>query len=325
MPSLRFRPAFVYQAASAHLDVLFEAYFPAILTRQKPAYCGIMAPSRRPWCTDSSMNRMTALPALDSTGPLGHSSNSPRTRRRSAPHSRGSRLVARPSALRPLMMRWARLGVAVLPTPGSPVSTRLFTLITPLRGPEYVDGEYKAYVTDHRVELPRRAWSAVYPTWRDSRRSGRSPASRRLVHALRALHALAERRLTEPGVLCVHRGPAIPLAGGDELVAPSTGPAVSLVEAACEILVVYVAGSDGCRAARQVYLMRRAAISSRPPSAGSDQVHRCSSRAESRSPARWRMVIAQRQGLGDRSASCSLLVGSVIHGIDRRYRRAVVS
>ncbi|MNF33830.1 hypothetical protein D3C84_146550 [compost metagenome] len=80
----------------------------------------------------SSMNRMTrpsCLPSSLSTA-LRRSSNSPRNLAPaiSAPMSSDSRrLSLRPSGTSPLTMRWARPStMAVLPTPGSPISTGLF-------------------------------------------------------------------------------------------------------------------------------------------------------------------------------------------------------
>ncbi|MCY1237121.1 hypothetical protein D9M72_498060 [compost metagenome] len=94
-----------------------------------------MAPSALPAPTmvcSSSMNRMTRPSCLDSSlsTPFRRSSNSPRNLAPaiSAPISRASRRLSfRPSGTSPLTMRCARpSAMAVLPTPGSPISTGLF-------------------------------------------------------------------------------------------------------------------------------------------------------------------------------------------------------
>ncbi|MCY1175498.1 hypothetical protein D9M73_157400 [compost metagenome] len=80
----------------------------------------------------SSMNRMICPSCFDSSlsRDFRRSSNSPRylAPAISAPMSRDNRrLPLRPSGTSPLMMRWARpSAMAVLPTPGSPISTGLF-------------------------------------------------------------------------------------------------------------------------------------------------------------------------------------------------------
>ena len=94
-----------------------------------------IAPSALPAPTmvcSSSMNRITRPSCLDrslSTA-FSRSSNSPRNLAPaiSAPMSSDStRRSRRPSGTSPLMMRWARPStIAVLPTPGSPISTGLF-------------------------------------------------------------------------------------------------------------------------------------------------------------------------------------------------------
>ena len=94
-----------------------------------------MAPSALPAPTmvcSSSMNRMMRPPSActsDSTA-LSRSSNSPRylAPAISAPMSSASSFLSfRLSGTSPLTMRWARpSAMAVLPTPGSPISTGLF-------------------------------------------------------------------------------------------------------------------------------------------------------------------------------------------------------
>jgi hypothetical protein len=85
---------------------------------------------------------------------LRRSSNSPRylAPAISAPMSSATtRLSFRPSGTSPRTMRWARPStMAVLPTPGSPISTGLFLV----RRREHLDDAADLLVAaDHRVEL----------------------------------------------------------------------------------------------------------------------------------------------------------------------------
>ena len=93
------------------------------------------APSAAPAPTivcSSSMKRMTcpSAAAISASTAFSRSSNSPRylVPATSAPRSSAStRLSCRPSGTSPAVIRWARPStMAVLPTPGSPISTGLF-------------------------------------------------------------------------------------------------------------------------------------------------------------------------------------------------------
>ena len=125
------------------------------LSRLEASIAPSAAPAPTTVCS-SSMNRTTwpseSLISLSTA--LRRSSNSPRylAPAMSAPRSSATtRLSLRPSGTSPRTMRWARpSAIAVLPTPGSPMSTGLFLV----RAAEHLDDAPDLLVAaDDRVEL----------------------------------------------------------------------------------------------------------------------------------------------------------------------------
>ena len=113
---------------------------------------------RRPRC---AARRRTAgsgprPPSTSSSTALSRSSNSPRyfAPATSEPMSRAKTILSRrPSGTSPRMIRWARPStIAVLPTPGSPMSTGLFLV---LRDRIWTTRRISRVPADHRVELAR--------------------------------------------------------------------------------------------------------------------------------------------------------------------------
>ena len=118
-----------------------------------------MAPSAAPApttvCSSSTNSRIRPSAAFTSASTaLSRSSNSPRyfAPATSAPMSREKIVLSRrPSGTSPRTIRWASPStIAVLPTPGSPISTGLFFV---LRDRIWIDPADLGVPADHRVEL----------------------------------------------------------------------------------------------------------------------------------------------------------------------------
>ena len=158
------------------------------------------------------MNRMTwpSAAAMSPSTAFSRSSNSPRYLAPASSEPRSSahtRLPFRPSGMSPATMRWARPStIAVLPTPGSPISTGLFLV---RRESTWIDAAHLVVAADHRIELAglgeRR--SGRGRTWRARRSAPRRRRTRRVWPPRRSRSAREQRRLRRRRRRAARRAP----------------------------------------------------------------------------------------------------------------------